>query len=231
MSYRSIHLEEVGSTNAYLLESYENFDSFTFLSASYQSQGKGRGSHVWESPKSSNLLCSLLLKEESLLDLGGFLSLIAAVIIAKRIESFGVSDVSIKWPNDIYVKGKKICGILLQANLPHALVIGFGINVNQQDFPGAYAHAPTSLSLELGKVVDVMELKKMLCEDFDAALHADVDKSQYLSYFRSHDYLLGKKIELMGQVGIASSVNEDFALLLQNEQGTFALSSGEVHFL
>ena len=231
MSYRSIHLEEVGSTNAYLLESYENFDSFTFLRASYQSQGKGRGSHVWESPKGSNLLCSLLLKEEPLLDLGGFLSLIAAVIIAKRIESFGVSDVSIKWPNDIYVKGKKICGILLQANLPHALVIGFGINVNQQDFPGAYAHAPTSLSLELGKVVDVMELKKMLCEDFDAALHADVDKSQYLSYFRSHDYLLGKKIELMGQVGIASSVNEDFALLLQNEQGTFALSSGEVHFL
>ncbi|MDY6392189.1 MAG: biotin--[acetyl-CoA-carboxylase] ligase [Bacilli bacterium] len=231
MSYHSIHLDEVGSTNAYLLESYENFDSFTFLSASYQSQGKGRGSHVWESPKGSNLLCSLLLKEEPLLDLGGFLSLIAGVIIARRIESFGVNDVAIKWPNDIYVKGKKICGILLQANLPHALVIGFGINVNQQDFPLIYAHAPTSLSLELGKVVDVMELKKMLCEDFDAALHADIDKSQYLSYFRSHDYLLGKKIELMGQVGIASSVNDDFALLLQNEQGTFALSSGEVHFL
>ena len=231
MSYHSIHLEEVGSTNAYLLESYESFDSFTFLSASYQSQGKGRGSHVWESPKGSNLLCSLLLKEEPLLDLGGFLSLIAGVIIAKRIESMGVNDVSIKWPNDIYVKGKKICGILLQANLPHALVIGFGINVNQQDFPGIYAHAPTSLSLELGKVVDVMGLKKMLCEDFDAALHDDIDKSQYLSYFRSHDYLLGKKIELMGQIGIASSVNEDFALLLQNEQGTFALSSGEVHFL
>lgn len=232
MSLTFLHVESIPSTNAYLLEHASDLDEFTFLDASYQTMGKGRGDHAWNSIAGENLLASLLLKQEPLLRLGGFLSPITAVVLAKLLEEEGLKDVSIKWPNDVYASGKKIAGILLQADLPRCLVIGVGVNLNQTSFEGDYAIPPTSFLLESGRACEVSSFKKRFGEALEKALLSDpFDPKPFLSYYENHDFLKDKTVELLGVKGVVLGVDESFALLLENEEGVHALVSGEAHLI
>ena len=224
-----LHFEEIDSTNAYFKRTWESQPEFAFAFASHQTLGKGRERRQWLDEPGKNCLCSVLIKRPSLLVYGGFLSLVAATAVGCVLENLGIDDVSIKWPNDVYVQGKKICGILLEGQLPNYLVLGIGINVNQREFSSCRV-APTSLSLVLGKTLDLGGFEAKIVAKLRYFLEVDeLDPDFFLTYYRNHDYLYGKPISKGGETYIASGVDDHFRLLGENSRGeTFAFVSGEV---
>ena len=160
---RRVHFNEVDSTNTYLKENYRIYKNLSFVDASYQSKGKGRLGRSWEANKDESLIFSVLIKDKKLLQNAPKLSLVAGVAVFKYLEQIGLKNISIKWPNDIYVNGKKICGILLES-VSHekvdAAIIGIGLNVNQEAFPEGFFRTPTSIKLETGSPMDLRDIKK-----------------------------------------------------------------------
>ena len=233
--YQELYFPVLDSSNAYAKDQADTLEDLTFIRAGFQSKGKGRGERAWLAKAGENLLFSLLIKRENLLQIGPKISLIAANCLAKTLLQHGVADVSIKWPNDVYIAGKKVCGILLEGSLPSYLVIGMGINVNQMEFAGEYRIAPTSIALSLGRTVDIEALKEELFSRLYFVLSGSIDFAKELAFFATHDYLRGKTISLLHNnkviEGTASGVNEAFELQLENAEGTISLSGGEVHIL
>ena len=226
--YKEINFDIIDSTNTYLKNHYQELDNFTFVQANYQSQGKGRNDRIWLSNKGENLMFSLLICKENLISYGGFLSLVAAVSIAKIIESYHL-PVSIKWPNDIYVGDKKVCGILLEGKLPEYIIIGCGINVNQKEFQGEYRLPPTSIAIEVGKDIDIEVFKKQVFETMINEL-TNINRESLISYFNDHNYLKDKKISVMDIPNCSfDSVDDNFNLIvIDDNHHKHVISSGEV---
>ena len=232
-SYKTIYFEEIDSTNKYLKDNYNLLDNFTFVSTSYQSNGKGRNDRVWLSNKGDNLMFSLLIKNERYVSKGGFLSLIASYSVTRVLmEKYHLKNVLIKWPNDIYVNDKKICGILLEGNIPHYIVIGVGLNVNQDLFKGNYRKTPTSIKLELGYQIDINILKEAV---YDALFEDITTEKDYISYFNDHNYLQDKKVKIRYDnndiTGVIVGVDEKYNLILKGEEKEYLISSGEIEIL
>ena len=134
-----LHFDELPSSNDYAKAHFREFDDLTFVSTSYQSAGKGRLGRRWSAHKGENLLFSIAIKNRPMIDSGPFLSLVAAVAVTSALEEeYGV-HASIKWPNDVWLNGRKLCGILstmsCMATKTEYAVIGIGINVNMREFP------------------------------------------------------------------------------------------------
>lgn len=234
MHYQEIHFATIDSTNKYLKENYASLDDLVIVSSDYQSKGKGRNDRIWKSDNGDNLLFSLLIKERDLVNLGGYLSLPAAYTVAKYLEEeLNIKDVYIKWPNDIYIKDKKVCGILLEGQLPNYLIIGIGINLNQKDFIGDYHVSPTSLFLETGKKIEINDFKKGLFSSLiSSIINVDELKEDFLSYYQSHDYLKDKEVSFYidneYKNGKVVGIDDKFALIIEKDGKRSALQSGEI---
>ena len=234
MSYHIIHFDEIDSTNNYLKNSYKLLDNFTFATADYQSSGKGRNDRVWSSNKGENLMFSLLIKDIPLLKKYSALSIVSAVEIAMLLESYGVKNVSIKWPNDVYVNDKKICGILLEGQILEYLVIGVGLNVNQKHFPNDLRRPATSLSLECDKEFDLLKLETTLFGNIVSDL-TNLNEDCFLSYFRNHNYLLNKRVRVLINeeplIGEVVGVDTHFFLHFNTSDMLLHIDSGEIEIL
>ena len=234
MNYHYIHFDKIDSTNNYLKNSYQLLDNFTFVSADYQSKGKGRNDRVWESLKGSNLMFSILIKDPKLIEISSLLSLYSAVEISKLLESYGINNVSIKWPNDVLVNDQKICGILLEGQLPHYVVIGIGLNVNQKQFPDNLRRPATSMSSELNKDINLESLKETLFPNIVNNFNK-LDKEDYLSYFNNHNYLLNKrvKVDINNQtfIGEVVGIDKNFNLQILSRDILLHIDSGEIEIL
>ena len=234
MNYHYLHFDEIDSTNNYLKNSYPLLDNFTFVSADYQSKGKGRNDRIWESIKGSNLMFSILIKDHKLIEIYPLLSLMSAVEISKLLESYGINNVSIKWPNDVLVNDKKICGILLEGQLPNYVVIGIGLNVNQKEFPNNLRRPATSISNELNKDINLEQLKETLFPSIVNHFNK-LNKDDYLSYFNNHNYLLNKrvKVDINNQtfIGEVVGVDKNFNLQILSRDILLHIDSGEVEIL
>ena len=106
-----------------------------------------------------------------------------------------------------------------------------GVNVNQTEFLGEYRIAPTSLSLDLGREIDIDSLEKAIEDSLYECLYLNPrEKTHYLEFYRSHDYLKGReaKSSLTGEKGVILGVDEDYRLLLKTSKGILSLESGEV---
>lgn len=173
-----INLSEITSTNTYLLDNADKFsaEEYTVAVADYQSNGMGMSGNTWESENGKNLLFSILIHPdwldpgiEYLVSMAEALALKDA--IAEQVEAAGMSpdDVTIKWPNDIYWKDKKISGTRIDGNIKGYklvdMVIGTGINVNQREF---HSDAPNPVSLWqiTGREHSVEELLNRVMERF-----------------------------------------------------------------
>lgn len=228
-----IHLSSVDSTNAYLKRNYKNLDNLTFVSSDKQTNGKGRNDRVWKSENGKNLLFSLLILSDELINKYKAISLITAVSISQVLEELGINDVSIKWPNDVYVKDRKICGILLEAittNKMECLIVGVGLNVNQINFNEEYLINPTSIADILNKEIDLEELKDKVYQKILFNLNND----DFYDYIHEHDYLKGKQAyalidnekELVDIVGI----NSNYSLKIKRNNSEIYIESGEISF-
>ena len=237
-----IHLESVSSTNSYLLGSKSPIDHrMTVLTADYQTAGKGQGTNRWESEPGKNLLFSILIHPKSISANRQFVISMAISLAIKDALSEYIGDVHVKWPNDIYYKDKKICGILIENNLSGSsikdCVIGIGVDVNQRLF---LSDAPNPISMYniLGHETDLNELLNRIVDKFDSFLH-DLEigqdtmiKTQYLSalYRRLGTYLYADKVgEFMAEL---VTVEDDGHLVLKDsENGIRNYAFKEVAFI
>ncbi len=236
MKYKTIHFSSIDSTNTYLKEHFEELDDFTFVSTDYQTRGKGRNKRVWLSNDKENLLFSLLVKNKDIVSAGGFLSVVAVVSVCQALEKYNFKFVQIKWPNDIFVNGKKMVGILLEGRIPDYVVIGVGMNVNQKIFKGRYRKPPTSLALETGYDINIAELKKDVYKRLFNNLNSYSSKEkEFLDYYYAHDYLIDGEVRFRFDNAVLSGtvkgIDEKFNIIIDSDGEERHISSGEVELL
>ena len=219
MNFEIKHIEETDSTNRWMRE---NGSENLVVVADYQTAGKGCGSNSWESERGQNLLFSVMIRPESLLAKNQFIiTQITSVALCRTIEKYG-GEISIKWPNDIYVGDRKICGVLIENRLQGRMIkdsiIGIGLNVNQTEFRSD-APNPISIKQITGKDTNREELLKVFLEQLNTEAKSKTIIADYkaLLYRREgiHTYKAG------GTTFKASivDVKDDGRLMLQNEQG------------
>ncbi|MCQ2776754.1 MAG: biotin--[acetyl-CoA-carboxylase] ligase [Bacilli bacterium] len=226
---KRIHFDEIDSTSLYLKNNHALLEDMTFVDANYQTAGKGREDRKWISNRNEDLLCSLLIKNKSLIEKYQSISILSACIVYEFLSNLGLKDIFIKWPNDVFIKDKKICGILLEGQIYDYLAIGVGLNVNSLNHCGIYRIEPTSIKKELNKEFDLEVLKEEFFQTFDKYLKM-YEKGLYepLTIVRAHNYLKGKQVTYNNKTGKVLDINDDYSLLIENDSGIESISSGEV---
>ena len=233
-----IHFDKIDSTSSYLKCNYNKYDNFTFVSANFQTNGRGRNGRSWING-SDDLLFSILLKDEKIIQKYNLLSIISSYVIIETLNEYGISNAMYKWPNDVYVNNKKICGILLEgistSNSINALIIGVGLNVNSDSFSNELTNKATSMYLELNKNININELKQRIYDKFLLVLE-NIDNCfiDILKKIRTLDYLKDKEVYISynnekKKIKVID-VNDDGSLkvILDNKQ--INIYSGEVTF-
>ena len=230
-----IKKDVITSTNDYIKDNYETLENYTVVTANYQTKGKGRISRTWESKPCENIIFSMLINDfKNRTDLN-LLSLVASVSVHKLLRKY-LKNIFIKWPNDILVDNKKICGILLEGKSnkkSSMIVIGIGINVNQITFSNEIDSLTTSLKKELNLHFDidnlVLELRNQLINDIEEFLN---NNNSFIDYIR--DNLFGRN-QLISYTkdnkeyeGIILDINNDGKLIIKKEEEILYINSGEI---
>ena len=172
------YFEEIDSTNLEAKREGEaGAPEFTVISAGTQTAGRGRSGHIWISPKKISVATSILLYPDGIsMEHLPRLTIIAGVAVAEAVEELYPLHTQIKWPNDVLIDSKKICGILteMEAENGHAkqVVCGIGVNVHQkkEDFAPEIRDMATSLDIELEKQIDANDtagMQKAKSSNFD----------------------------------------------------------------
>jgi BirA family transcriptional regulator, biotin operon repressor / biotin---[acetyl-CoA-carboxylase] ligase len=169
-----IVLDEITSTNDVVLQmANKGAPDGLVVFAEHQTAGRGQRSNVWESPAGKGLLCSILLRPNVTVQDSARLVNWAVKGIAWTVESVSLRKVTIKPPNDIYIDGRKVAGVLVemraQPGAPHLAVVGIGVNVNQgpDHFSKGLRDRATSLAIVLGRPVDRNALAIALLKNLD----------------------------------------------------------------
>ena len=166
-------LEEADSTNNVLLRHIRDYDNLSVVAAVTQTAGRGQRGNRWVSAPGDNLTFSLLLRPEGLpVREVMAVTCLATLAVRDRLRDEGVPAV-IKWPNDIYVGKKKICGMLVENGLEGTdvdwSVVGIGINLNQTEFPGEVLN-PTSLKRLTGRSFELAPFLEKVCQEIGKRL-------------------------------------------------------------
>ena len=166
-------LEEADSTNNVLLRHIRDYDNLSVVAAVTQTAGRGQRGNRWVSAPGDNLTFSLLLRPEGLpVREVMAVTCLATLAVRDRLWEEGVPAV-IKWPNDIYVGKKKICGMLVENGLEGTdvdwSVVGIGINLNQTEFPGEVLN-PTSLKRLTGRSYELAPFLEKVCQEIGKRL-------------------------------------------------------------
>jgi len=202
-----------------------------------QTKGRGRLGRTWDSAPEQNLTFSILLKDAFIKQNSNLISLAAGVAVAQSLENLYQLKVELKWPNDILIEGKKLCGILCesvsQSNKISKIVVGIGINVNQGAFPNKYAIMPTSIKKELKKPVLRERLLSEVLNNFEIILNILADNpKQILDDWRGRCKMIGEKIKIVNKTneeyGIFEDINRDGHLILKQGDKTVNISFGDV---
>jgi BirA family biotin operon repressor/biotin-[acetyl-CoA-carboxylase] ligase len=173
---RHIHFDATDSTNSRAAElAHDPANAGVVVTAGLQTRGRGQHGRVWESPPGVNVLLSALLFSPPALRRPVVLTAFAAVVVGETILQVTGKQTRIKWPNDVLLDGKKVCGILIEGGVcaadrnPH-FVVGIGLNVNQSadDFARLALPDATSLSIAVGQRLDVNGITQLLVRNLDA---------------------------------------------------------------
>lgn len=241
---KKIHYEESVETTQKIAHKLANegVPEGTLVVAEEQSGGKGRLVRKFYSPKYSGIFMSLILRPKIPFHQAPQLTLLAAVAVVQAIENTTELKPQIKWPNDILINRKKMTGILteLQAESDriHSVIIGIGINVNQQksDFPEELQEKATSLFMEGGKKVSRARVIQEFLVCFEALYNQYLEegflpiKKQWESYAIS----LGQEITATTInstiIGKAIGITNDGVLLLEDHSGkVHSIYSADIH--
>lgn len=234
-----IHLDDVESTNNYAakLLNEKNIKSGTVILADYQSVGKGQRGASWQSEWGKNLLYSLYIEHDNLsYDNQRDLNFAVALAVKETIDDF-VNQVKIKWPNDIYVKDRKIAGILIENQLNgsniKSSIIGVGLNLNQVEFQNLNA---TSLLLETGVETNLIDVASKLTIALTTECgmigfnHLDLERRYLSALYRLNESGLFR--DDSGQFdGIIRGIDMEGKLIVERASGTRSYDLKEIAFL
>ena len=233
-----IVLDKVDSTNTYAkIVGMERANHGTIITANEQTKGRGRFGRTFFSNAGEGIYLSVLLKPEMALQEVSFSTILTVVAIVRALKKFTRQKLEVKWVNDIFVGGKKVCGILteLVSNVETQeidfIVAGIGINFNTpkenfvseiRDIAGSVYCAETDRNHVIAEIVNQL-----------LPLFEDYSRDQIIEEYRSYQMLLGRKVfYFVGDKrheGTARDILPDGALLLEEGDGTLRqLHSGEV---
>lgn len=212
----------------------------TVVIAEEQTKGKGRINRSWQSPPKGNFYGSFILRPEMPPKNVPTLTLVSGVAVAELLSSFCPAE--IKWPNDILVKGKKICGILTEckttASKVDFVIIGIGINVNMTyvDLPDEIKSTATSLIMETGQEIDLVKLTEKLANGlgkwYKVFVYQGFEriKGEWERYAKTSGKIRATygKDTLRGNI---IGIDNDGCLIIQNDKGEIhRLTAGDILF-
>lgn len=207
--------------------------------AEEQTAGRGRLGKMWIAPPKTGVWMTLLLRPSVQPEDITQITLLAGLAVCRAIENVTGLPAQIKWPNDVVIRGKKVCGILTEmsaeAERIECLICGMGINVNTESFPEDISNAATSLFLESGIKQPRARLaaEVMNCfEKYYVPFLMDGVTDSFLEEYKSCCVTLGRDIRAIQRgevlIGTAEDITEKGELLIRSKGETLVLSSGEV---
>lgn len=211
----------------------------TLVVADKQESGRGRRGRGWESPAGNGIWMTLLLKPEINPMNASMLTLVMAMAAVKGIERIADMPVKIKWPNDIVINGKKVCGILteMSAQLDYVnhIVIGIGINVHNEEFPEEIRDVATSIYKETGKHINRAMLIEAIWEEFEYYYDLYVETEDLSKIVKEYNtYLINRneKVRVLdpkeSYEGKAMGITERGELIVDTWEARRLVSAGEV---
>lgn len=229
------YFEQVGSTNDVALEWLrEGAESGAVVVADEQTQGRGRLGRGWYAPPGTAIMLSVILRPPA--DAVGRMTMLGAVVVCELIERLGASDVSIKWPNDVRLNGRKVCGILPEAAWSGdellGVVLGIGLNVRIDFTDTPFAETAISIEPALGRSVTRLSLVMALLTLLQRwERHAASDN--LFQAWKRRLSMLGSRVTVNAPDGAVTGTAEDVdatgALLLRLDDGTLRrLIAGDI---
>ena len=212
----------------------------TLVVADMQTAGRGRRGRSWISPSGTNIYFTILLRPDFTPDKASMLTLVMAHSVARAVRGETGLNAGIKWPNDIVVGGRKICGILtelsVEAEAIKNVVIGVGVNVHEQDFSSDLSDKATFLDRECGSRVSRSRLLSAIMGAFEEDYETFVSKGSLASLRNSYSEMLINRdrevcvLDPAGEYrGIARGITDTGELLVQISDGsTREVFAGEV---
>ncbi|KZK67964.1 biotin--[acetyl-CoA-carboxylase] synthetase [Shewanella baltica] len=235
---RCFYFDEIASTNGFMLSHTTELKNGDVCVAEYQSAGRGRRGRTWVSPYGHHLYFSLFWTFPQGMAQAMGLSLVVACTLVEVLKSFGVENIGVKWPNDIYLDNKKLAGILIemsgQADSQCQLIIGVGVNMAMSEEQGKGIDQPWSDLSDLVDMPDktalVIELQKQLKRDIQ--LFEREGLAAFKARWQAADLFFGREIRLLMADnfvdGICRGVDEQGAVLLETADGVQAFIGGEI---
>ena len=221
---------ELGSTNSRLeAMAGQDAEHGTVLVADRQTVGRGREQRSWHSPPGLNLYLSVLLRPDWSVGAARPVSLAAGIALAEAIQPLLPGAPVLKWPNDLLYEGRKLAGILVEASLHREsirhMIVGIGINVNQQQFPEPLTDLASSLSLAAGRMFDrgeVLALVLARLEHWFDSLDRD-GAAPTIARWQDYATWIGQPVSVRNgdaEVhGMALGLDARGALIVRDEQG------------
>lgn len=239
--WKTVHyVNQLGSTNDYAKQLGTTFnDKGTLIVADVQTNGRGRLGRSWASPGQTGLWMSMLLKPNFEPAHASKLTQLAALAVSQAIDNIGSIQNQIKWPNDIHIQDRKVCGILTEMSAElsgiNYLVIGIGINVNTETFSEELAPTATSLMLETGCKVDRLELLAAIVRSFEK-LYMEFERTLSLEDVRlqliERSSIIGHKVTIQRNNQIieakAIDIDQNGNLIVEYEGNRLEIFYGEV---
>jgi BirA family biotin operon repressor/biotin-[acetyl-CoA-carboxylase] ligase len=236
------HYYKVGSTNTEAMQcAAQGAPEGSVFLAEEQLGGRGRGAHNWHSARSTGIYCSVILRPAMPPSDALIFSLAAGLAVRAAVAEIAPELLAdLKWPNDLLLRGKKFCGILIEMNAEATrvryLVVGVGINVNQLKFPPELRDLATSLRIETGSEWSRVELSVALLKSLDREYRNLVDdpaarKTIIRRFEESSSSVRGQPVtveENGGLTGVTEGLDERGFLRVRTPAGLRTVVSGTV---
>jgi len=232
--------ETIGSTNDELKKVADSLDEISIYVSEEQTSGRGRRGRYWESQKYNGMYLSFLLKPKITIEQAFQITCVVSLALIDTINGMLNLNAKIKWPNDIIIGKRKVCGTLTELSSDfdgvNYMVCGIGINANQSssDFPNDILDKATSLFIESGKKIDRTVFLSLLIDNiiscYDEFKANGLDN--IINYYKKHSVVLNKEVFIINgkskTKGIVTDINEKGELLLQTDEGIEKIFTGEV---
>ncbi len=237
------HFYKIGSTNtAAMAAAAAGIAEGSVFLAEEQTAGRGRGANSWESARSAGIYCSVVLRPSLPPSDVLVLALAAGLAVRAAIEQVDARvSVDLKWPNDVLIAGKKVCGILTEMSAEvtrvRYVVVGIGINVNQASFPKELEHEAISLRMATGSEGSRVELAAALLKSLDREYRllveqADARQSILQRFAEQSSWVRGKQVRVEENgsrvEGTTEGLDERGFLQVRTAQGLQTILSGTV---
>jgi len=228
----------IDSTNQYLLDRMDQLPSGYACIAEYQQAGRGRRGRKWFSPFGSNLYMSMYWRLEQGPAAAMGLSLVIGIIMAEVIQSLGAADVRVKWPNDLYLKDRKLAGILVELTGKTGdaaqIVIGAGVNLLMRSEGATEINQGWINLQEAGVDIDRNELAAKLINSLRQALpiFEQGGLTPFISRWEALDNFINRPVKLLigdrEVYGIARGIDKQGGLLLEQDGAIKSWVGGEI---